>query len=183
MGRVITLSGLPARLGATAPPEPEQIGGGCAPMGATEIAYGGTTHCVFPEYRNEKGCAAEGLVRAVEFGNLEKAKANDHMYLCAERAAIGATTPDGPLVEVDAQGDPVSGVPGADEVQLEKWSKYLMKASAIVVVGAVGGYAGATLWKKPKKVRIKSAIGGAVGAAAAIGLLYAFGRWRPDLTN
>jgi|GEM_PF-5328052 len=119
--RSITLSGLPQRMDGDLPglkklDDPAPVGGSCAAMGAAEIAYGGEKHCVFPEYRHEKGCAADGLVRAVELNSVENAKANDHYYLCAERAAIGAMTDKGPLTEVDARGNPVSsgGTVGGD---------------------------------------------------------------------
>ncbi len=168
MGKVITLSGLPTRLGAEAPPEePEPVGGSCAAMGAAEIAYGGTTHCVFPEYRHEKGCAAEGLVRAVEQGRVEAAKANDHMYLCAERAAIGAPTAYGPLVEVDAQGNPIA-LPGPVGGDCQAVPSCVTKKYLIALgIGAGTGLLVGMLASKRKDVRLALTGAGAAGGVLA----------------
>ena len=81
--KVITLSGLPHRLGAEAP----AVGGNCASMAGTEVTINGKTYCVQAAFmfgpRDGSGCAAAGLTKAHRPGDAEA----DFFYCAPQEVA------------------------------------------------------------------------------------------------
>jgi hypothetical protein len=122
-------------------------------MGASSVVVNGKTICVFPSFRHEKGCAAEGLVEATLNDDPDKTH-----IACAPQEVIdaGLATPVGEPSPGPVGGD-CQSVPGCVT------RKYLIAAG----LGAGAGLLLGMLASKRTDVRLVLTGAGAAGGAIA----------------